>query len=617
MRIATSATVCLFLYCAGINANEKEDAEVIEIYGNFQPSAVSQMVSPVFVLSAQDIRSIVGSTALDVLAQVPSVTIKKSGAVQEIFLRGAETNFVIVQIDGVQVNNPLDTRGGSFDLASISKSALQRVEVIKGAQSSIYGSDAIAGVINLVTFTPGDIGTELSVGVLPKGQKVASVNVGADNLQGRFSYLDTDKQANGDQQESLEFALQGDFVLMDNSSTRLNARYSDYKQWAYADQSGGIVYAPTNPRDEKRGELVTASVRHTHEINSWYELAAQAELYHIDDQLVSAGIAPYTNAPPTESQNQYDYYKLRWLNMMSLNSVQVTAGVDYKSEEGDASGFVSLFGTDIPTGFGIERDTLAGFIDAQWSYEALTLFSGLRHDDAEGFASENTWKVGGVYQLSKQIRFFANIGSAFKLPSLYALSNNMIGNPDLKPEQATNKDIGIEWQSDSSELNASIFFYHYKNLVDFDGQTFSLVNRSNIEGSGVELFASHQLSEDIAVEGDITYVNLDTESGEILTGRPEWQGRLAVNYQVTDNIKTIARLNYVGATESTSLYSGEFEQSDLAAFNKVDVTTTWAISNQHTLDFYVQNIFDKNYQVAVGVPGPELGVGLQLSWHTN
>ena len=157
MRFATATTLPLFLSFAvshaqaSVMVENNNRTEVIEIYGNFQPKPVSQMASPSYVLSAQEIRSIVGATALDVLAQIPSITVQKSGAVQEIFLRGAETNFVIVQIDGVQVNNPLDTRGGSFDLSSVSKSALQRVEVIKGAQSCIYGSDAIAGVVNLLS----------------------------------------------------------------------------------------------------------------------------------------------------------------------------------------------------------------------------------------------------------------------------------------------------------------------------------------------------------------------------------------------------------------------------------------------------------------------------------
>jgi vitamin B12 transporter len=623
MRFATATTLPLFLSFAvshaqaSVMADNNNRTEVIEIYGNFQPKPVSQMASPSYVLSAQEIRSIVGATALDVLAQIPSITVQKSGAVQEIFLRGAETNFVIVQIDGVQVNNPLDTRGGSFDLSSVSKSALQRVEVIKGAQSSIYGSDAIAGLVNLITFTPNTTGTELSVGVLPKGQKVANATIGEGNIQGRLSWLDSDKQPNGDEQQSLEFAVQGDFALLGNSSTRFNARYNDYEQRAYADQSGGVIYAPTSTRDDKESELVTASIRHNHAINTWYELAAQAEVYQIDDSLSSAGIAPYTNAPPTESRNQYDYYKLRWLNMMSFDKIKVTAGVDYKNEQGEASGFIRFYGSDIPTNYDIERDTIAGFVDAQWSYDTLTLFTGLRHDDTQDFNSENTWKLGGVYQLSEQVRVFANVGTAFKLPSLYALSNNMIGNPNLKPEQATNKDVGIEWNSDKSEVNAALFFYTYTNLVDFDGQAFSLVNRSNIEGRGVELFANHQVSEQLSIQGDITYVDLDTKSGEILTGRPEWQGRLAVNYQITDDVMTVARLSYVGSTEATSLYTGEFEQSDLASYNKVNITTTWAMSDQHTLDIYLENVFDKNYQVAVGVPGPELGVGMQLSWRTN
>ena len=136
MRNIHYLTLCLLILNFSLQAKETRDIEVIEVFGNFNPIAANQIPSPLFVLSEQQIRSVSGSSALDVLSNVPGITIKKSGAVQEIFLRGAETNFVVIQIDGVQVNNPLDTRGGGFDLASIAKNTLKRVEVIKSAQSS-------------------------------------------------------------------------------------------------------------------------------------------------------------------------------------------------------------------------------------------------------------------------------------------------------------------------------------------------------------------------------------------------------------------------------------------------------------------------------------------------
>lgn len=629
MRFINIVTGYLLLSAFFVNGSERlndvppiasttdNDVEVIEVFGNFNPILVNQMPSPFFVLSEQQLQAIAGTSALDILAHVPGINIKKSGAVQEIFLRGAETNFVIIQIDGVQVNNPLDSRGGGFDLTSIAKSAVQRVEVIKGAQSSIYGSDAVVGVINFITFEHAFDGSNVAVGVMPKGQKIASIKLGTGSVQYRANMVNTDVQKNGDKQKTIELAAQGSFEWVDNSDTRVNVRYNDYQQQAYADQSGGVVYAADSTKDEKQGRLFTSSIRHNQKVAEHYQVALQAEYYLADDTLVSAGVAPYLNAPPSESHNQYAYYKLRWLNGFQLDDILFTAGVDYKSEDGETSGHVTFFGSDMPTEYQIKRDNLGVFIDTKWSFEKLTLFYGVRHDETQDYNSQQTWKLGADYLVSKQLRLFANLGTAFKLPSLYALSNNMIGNSNLKPEQAKNQDVGIEWTMDPTYVSFSIFNYQYKDLIDFDGDVFLLVNRSNITSQGAEVIFNHQFSEQFSVQGDVTYVDLQTENGEVLTGRPQWQGGLGINYQFHDDLRTSAKLNYVGNSQATSLHTGEFTQSRLTAYRKMDITTTWLMSDQLTLDLYLQNVFDEHYHVAVGVPGNEVGLGLQIRWQLD
>ncbi|NVK26099.1 MAG: TonB-dependent receptor [Gammaproteobacteria bacterium] len=604
-----------------LSAND--NIERISVFGNYNPVALNQMPSALFVLTKEQIDSVVGSSALDVLTQVPGINVQKSGVSQEIFLRGAETNFVIIQIDGVQVNNPLDTRGGSFDLGALSKDVIQRVEVIKGAQSSIYGSDAIAGVINFITYDSEFTTSSLSATLRSNGSQHLSGNLSFGSAMFGATIVNSDNATTGDEQKSIELTAHETLNLKNDSETQLSARYSDYQQKAIADQSGGILFNPNSIKDDKQGQVFSASIRHLETVSANYQLALQAEVFDSNESLSTPGIAPFFSAPPTTSENDYSYYKLRWLNGIQLDSLFLTAGLDYKSEQGETKGRMEMFtfsetgeiiSFELPTNYNIERDNLAAFVDAKWQFNGVTVFAGARYDDTKRFDDQTTWKLGASYQLSEQIRLFANTGTAFKLPSLYALSNNLIGNPNLKPEQATNHDFGIEASFENSTVSLSVFNYDYTDLVDFDFTTFSLVNRSQITSSGAELIVTGELTDALSYHFDITYVELETSENEVLTGRPEWQGGAGLNYQYNDIISTSASFDYVGDTVGSSLHSGQGNIYDLDAYHRLDLTTRWLWQSNIQFDFYVQNIFDADYQVAVGVPSDDLGLGVRVHW---
>ncbi|MCQ8876579.1 TonB-dependent receptor [Pseudoalteromonas shioyasakiensis] len=619
MKLMMRATIMSFFFVASVNAQ----IEQLQVYGNFYPVQANQMPSSLFVLEKSQIDTIAGWSALDILTLVPGIRVQKSGVSQEIFLRGAETNFVIVQIDGVQINNPLDRRGGSFDLGTLSKDLIQRVEVIKGAQSSIYGSDAIAGVINFITYDADTSNTLVSAGAFDNGSQTATAKVAFDSAEIGVTAINSDDSATGDEQESIELNAHSVIRYNNDSETKLSVRFSDYQQKALADQSGGILYAQDSIKDDKQGQVYSGSVRHNQVISQSHQLALQAEVFSSSDSLKSPGIAPYFSAPPSYSENDYSYYKLRFLNGLQFNHALVTVGIDFKSESGETNGSTQMHTfTDmgqmvvfeLPTEYDIDRENLAGFVDAKWQVDRLTVFSGIRYDNTKDFGNQTTWKLGANYEFNEQVRVFANTGTAFKLPSLYALSNNLIGNPNLNPEEATNQDIGIEFILEQTNVSLSVFNYEYTDLVDFDFATFSLVNRSKIISSGIELIVQGQLNDDFSYNFDLTYVDLQSSENEILTGRPDWQGGLGIQYQVNDNVTTSLNMDYVGETLGTSQHTGENSVYDLDAYNKIDITTQWQIRSDIRLDVYVQNLFDKSYQVAVGVPGQELGFGANVQW---
>jgi len=525
----------------------------------------------------------------------------------------------------VQVNNPLDTLVFSFYLGTLSKSSIERLEVIKCTQSSIYGSDAIAGVINFITYDQenSDNISSVSAAVYSSGTQTLSGKLKFEKGVINLTAINSDLSFSGDEQTSLELTGHKVANFFNNSETQFSLRLSDHQQKALPDQSGGILYAQDNIKDDKEGQLTSASVRHNQIISDNYQLALQAEWFQSSETLDSPGITPFFAAPPTYSDNEYDYHKFRLLNGFEFENVVVTAGIDYKSESGKNNGTMDFytFGETgelvvfpLETEYSIKRETLAGFVDAKWQLDKFTLFTGLRLDNTKDYGEQETWKLGASYQVQQNIRLFANTGTAFKLPSLYALSNSLIGNPNLKPEKASNQDIGIEFNLDKISVSLSLFNYEYQDLVDFDFATFSLVNRSEISSSGAEIIVQANLSDALLINADLTYVELESSENEVLTGRPEWQGGLGVQYQVNETLITSTNLNYVGETLGSSQYTGESAIYDLDAYSKIDVTAQWQIKSDLKLDIYVQNVFDENYQVAVGVPGSELAVGANIHW---
>lgn len=605
-------TKILFLIWA--SPSIADNMETIEVYGNFEPAAINQLPSSAWVMDYEQIQSISGSTALDVLAHIPGVTVRNSGSVQEIYLRGAETNFVVLQIDGVQVNNPMDSRGGGFDLASINKTGLIRVEVTKGAQSLSYGSDAIAGVINLITIESGPKSIAVSAGLLHEGKKVLGLRGSSGNWAGSLNAQQSGQQINGDEQSQFDLSLLSHFQPTIDGNTRINLRLSDYSKRALPDQSGGVLYAMEQTKDKKDSRLASASLRHIQSVNHIYRTSIQMEYFRSEDTFTSPGIKSFFNAPPSSSQSEYFYYKTRWLNKLTFDTLNLTLGLDYKSETGETNGLIVMFGQEIATDYRLERENKGGFVDANWSLGKLTIFSGIRFDSTADFNEQTTHKFALDYRFDDNLRLFANWGTAFKLPSIYALSNNLIGNPELKPEEAENFDLAINWNNDSISASFALFHYDYQNLVDFDGESFSLVNRSDIQSQGSELIVGYDISDDLNLSADITYVDIDSGSGELLTGRPKWQGGLAAIYQLSPTIRAHGKLRYVGDTYATSLHTGDFSVHDLQAYDRLDVAIEWQLEENQRLDVHIENVLDRNYEEAVGFRGNEFGVGVQFHW---
>lgn len=590
--------------------------EDVLVTGTFSPQP--ELTSSVSVLDAREIAALNKTTVADLLKTLPGLLVEEQGGpggLTAVSVRGGEANFTLVLVDGVEVNDPTNSRGGGFDFANLNPNRIDRIEVVRGAQSAVYGSDAVAGVINIITRRPEE-----------GHQQTASAEWGEDDYRdygasalgtvGGFSYTaelahrDDGEPVQGSERKSDSANLRLGWRPGDAHAFNIGYRYLDGDRESYPEQSGGPEYAVTDDLDKIDYTQHILSGDWTFDVMPDWRSVLKASRFEAEEDFVSPGIAPYFEVPPNATDSDFTRDYFNWTNALTVSqSVTLNVGADFRREDGDSEGYLEFFGNRSPTDFDLDRDSRGYFggITAT-PHEALLLQGSVRYDDPEDFDSETSWKAGAKYTPVSAVTVAANWGESYKLPSFYALGQALIGNPDLKPEQGESWDVGIAWQAiDRLRLAATWFDNDFKDLVDFDDTVFRTVNRSKVQTSGLELQADWLALDTLSLRAQGTYTDLDLKSDEDtrLTGRPQWTAGGVVQWRVTDGWSTSLDYQFTGKQWATSRHTGEEVAEKLDSFHRVDWVLQWQVASAWQLQLSVDNALDNDYETAVGFPAPD------------
>ncbi len=233
------------LFIATITLPALSATEELIVTGSYSPVTNEQLSSSVSVLNKEDLLQLSNHSLIDALRQVPSLWVEEQGGpggITSIALRGAEANHTLVLLDGVQLNDPTNTRGGAFDLNGINIESIERIEIIRGAQSAVYGSDALAGVIHIITQTPGKKSTTLNASIGEEGY--ASTGVAASGALGQVGYAfnlqttDAGEPVTGSTAKNKEFSGRLNWQ-QENHALNFSYRYFDGERTSFPEQSGG------------------------------------------------------------------------------------------------------------------------------------------------------------------------------------------------------------------------------------------------------------------------------------------------------------------------------------------------------------------------------------------
>ncbi|MGH9258878.1 MAG: TonB-dependent receptor plug domain-containing protein, partial [Acidimicrobiales bacterium] len=592
-------------------------------------AAVAQAVTVITgtELHAQGIR-----TVADALRQLPSAALVATGSFggqTSLFLRGGESDYVKVLLDGVPLNDP----GGAFDFADLTTDNLDRIEIVRGPASVLYGSDAVAGVIQL--FTRDGAG-----GGAPEVRARAA---GGTYDSGLFDAEISGRAASG----ALGYSLSASRATS-NGIFAFNNRY-ERTTWAgrvratpdartdvslTARGGDNAYHFPTNGA----GQLVDSNQVNADQ-GPAIALAAGRRLGERVELRLLVGFterdARYDDAPDYPADTAFVYSSRQRIRRRSAEARAnvhvgggglVTAGValeDARLRSSDECS--SAFGPCSSPPIDTSRSTLAVFAQALTDVgRRWTLSAGLRLDDNSQFGSFLTWRAGGAWRLGTATRLRAWAGAGFKEPTFvenYA-TGFATGNPDLDPERSLNWEAGLEQGVAAGRVTLSATYFHqrFQDLVEYDfARTPNYVNVAAARAQGLELGATGILVPGLSVEAHYTY--LDTrvtgggadpsfEEGERLLRRPAHSGGASIELRRPARGAVSLRLRFVGERDDLDFSTFPAPRVPMSPYTRTDLAAEYDVVRPRTgrpgltLQTRIDNLFDDHAREVANFPVP-------------
>lgn len=555
----------------------------------------------------------------DLLRQAPGVSVSApggAGSVNEIFVRGAESNFTVVLIDGVRVNDPSNARGGGFDFSTLDPAEIEGVSVVRGPTSAVYGSDAMAGVIAIETAPPDQSRVRAEIGEDGFARAFASFG-GALGEQARagvsLAHSDLGEPIEGASQTLSSGALRLDW---DGAiEGRAGIRYAQRERSGFPDASGGPMFAVIRDSATADAEELSVWGRGQGDLSNW-RLDAALSFFTRDERIDTPAIAPgvFDGSPASTSDSRFDRVEaIASARTDVTDALEFSAGASAAYESGERVGSLDLGGFVLPSDFDLDRTTIGVFTEARYALtSSIALEGALRVDSADSDEARVSGRASGIFAPADDLIVRASFASGHKLPSFYALGDTLVGNPDLNVETSEAAELAVEKRFGDIALRATAFATRYEDIIDFDFTTFRLVNRSEARIDGIEVGFDAPAGENFHIAGHAVFsdIELDGEDRALLN-RPERYGALAVTWVPAAAWSVRADAMFVGARSGSSIPTGDRE---LGGYERFDATVTREFGAQTALFVTAANVTDERYEEAAGFPSPGRGLRAGVRW---
>lgn len=591
------------------SADDTEIVSEIIVEGSRLSQLTTETGSSVSILDAADLEALGFNFAADALAAVPGVTVTQNGAfggLANVRIRGAASEQTLVLMDGVPVNDP-STPGGGYDFSRMDSGTIERIEVLRGPQSALWGSDAIGGVVSIITSEPqAGTGGNAYADFGSFATRHGGASIGHAGDAGNFRIAATAMSSDGiskadktngntesDGFESRTLSAKGGLNLPGGARLQTDilsgTATTDFDGYSFGAQ-GSVADGDQTSETEDFTANVSLLLpglggRLEHQF-----LAGHSQ---IDRQNFSAGASTF------QAEGSRAIY--RYQGTLAMDERNTLAfGAEHEQSETSVDD-VSINGL-----FAVHEFK---------PVENITLTGGLRTDRHERFGSELTARAGAAVNLNSNLVLRASWGSGFKAPTLFQTTFFCCGatepNSGLMPESSTAFDTGFEWRSPDGRISfgATAFSQSTENLINFSFGIGGYENIAEVDSTGAEFHGGLALTEKISLSANYALINAKDGSGNPLIQVPRHSGDLNLQFDSGGALSGMLLLRHNGSEPS-------FEGGGLDSWTRIDLTSRYRISERLEFFLRLENLLDEQYQqiLGYGTPGRSGSIGLRLDY---
>ena len=563
------------------------------------PQSIGTTLAAINVITRDEIDAAGTATLAELLQRKAGVEIRATGGAGQpagVFIRGANSQHTLVLVDGLRLSS---STSGAPAFENIALDMIERIEIVKGPLSSLYGSDAIGGVIQI--FTRNFERPRLQANVGFGTDSAYAVNVGFTAIENKTSVslnagyrqVRAHSATNAD---AGRFTFNPDRDPYRNANVSVNISHTlwqgetiSLKAW----QSRGIAHFDNGPSDDERNRQTLSGIGMSSENQITKDWISRLNIGRTTDDIRITSSFP--GSFKTE-QNQ-----AVWINEFKTYRGSTSAGIEWREERVAST-------TNYDRNKRKTASLFAGYLERFGDAGEQQLDFSLRRDEEVQFGRRNTGSVAYGVQLSPALLLYVRSGRAFRAPSFNDLYFPGFSNPHLKPERSEQGEIGYRWNSAAVRASLVYFDNRIEDLIAFDFVTFTPVNIRKARIKGWELTGDTLLA-GFAIKASLTAQRpIDADSGLQLRSRAKLFGSLSVNrssgqWQIGSDVVASGR-RYDSAAESAGSRMGGYAVMNARIAYQFD--KLWAIElNAH-------NIADRKYELARGYNPPNRSVFLNV-----
>ena len=595
--------------------------EVMVVTAKRLPTDTDRLSGSVSVITAEQIERRQYQVLGDALRDIPGLSAPASGGIgaqTSVFIRGSESDHVLILIDGVEVTDP--AAGNRYEFSQLSLNGIERIEVLRGNHSAEYGSEALGGIINIITRTPteNDISAQVETGSFDRHSGTIDIDAVYKSLDFSLSgrYFETDGESftparirrqeacaiqseERDGYRNSNVKVNAGLLLVPETNTKLTMK-SEYSQ-------ADLEYDSSNCEDPDL-EQSSYTKRTTFALSGNYFDGIWSPIWRMD-------YYQRDSRDTASPQNKGERFKLNWHNVWQPRpNWDMAFGVETELEQAhterefDASARTNSLYTELrytPT--------------PDWH-----LNMGWRNDDSDDFASERSYQLGAVLHANLNTRLHINYATAFRAPSLIDRFRDFpafdfSANPNLKPETSRGWEAGIEqnwlrWRYGftyfNNEINDLIVFT--SNPSDF---TSTLINQDQARIDGLESFIAFRADKTLTTRLDYTQTSAHDQSNQRLLRRPLRQAVLSIDYDLDEGMLAgwsfDITLNYRGPQSDVGRVS--FAPISKGGYTLANLNLNYTINDHLKLYGGINNLFDKSHEPIDGYQGTGINAHIGLS----